>query len=284
MPIYKPSELRLFLNELGIAPNKGLSQNFLIDGNILRKIVTTSNVQPSDIILEIGPGPGSLTQMLLEAGATVIAVEKDIVLANALERLQTPDKRLVIHCHDIMTLPLDEIISSAKVGDKKLKIIANLPYHLTTPILTRFIPLYRIFSSLTVMVQDEVGRRMTALPGTSAYSSLTLFLNFYSDPHYGFTVGRKCFYPAPKVDSAVVVLNLKKPPLEEEESEVFFKLTRTGFEQRRKMLRASVKELYSPKLIEEGLTAIGQSPTIRPEMLSLEEFLKLFKYLVDAEK
>ena len=279
MPIYKPTELRLFLNQLGISPKKGLSQNFLIDGNIIRKIVTTAEVHSEDTILEIGPGPGSLTQALLETGAHVLAVEKDAMLAQALERLQTPTQQLTIFCHDILTFPLQKEVSHLAPKDHKAKVIANLPYHLTTPIIAQFIPLLELFTSLTVMVQDEVARRLTAKPGTTEYSSFTIFLRFYTQPYYAFTVSRNCFYPIPKVNSAVVVLKLREPPLKGEDVVTFFQLTRTAFEHRRKMLRASLKNLFPSHVIEEALKAIGENPLARPETLSLEQFLQLHSFL-----
>ncbi len=277
--MYKPSELMPFLNQLGIYPKKGLSQNFLIDGNIIQKILSSSEVKQGDIVLEIGPGPGSLTQALLEKEASVIAVEKDQILSDALSRFQTPKNNLVIFNEDIMTFDMEKEFGKRLQSGQKGKVIANLPYHLTTPILSKLIPMNHLFSSITVMVQDEVARRMTANPNTSEYSSLTLFLQFYSNPYYAFHVSRNCFYPAPKVDSAVVVLPLHSPPLDDKEAESFFKITRTAFEHRRKMLRASLKNLFSPKVIEETLVKIGQNPLARPEVLSLEEFLKLYELL-----
>jgi 16S rRNA (adenine1518-N6/adenine1519-N6)-dimethyltransferase len=279
MPIYKPSELRLFLDQLGISPKKRLSQNFLIDGNIIRKIVAVSDVHPEDTILEIGPGPGSLTQALLETGAHVLAVEKDAVLAQALDRLQTSTQQLTIFCHDILTFPLQEQVLRLTKQGQKTKVIANLPYHLTTPILTRLIPLRQLFTSLTVMVQEEVAKRMTAQPGTAEYSSFTIFLRFYTQPHYAFTVSHNCFYPAPKVNSAIVVLKLREPPLVGEDVTTFFQLTRTAFEHRRKMLRASLRTLFPPQTIEEALESMGQNPLARPEILSLEHFLQLHALL-----
>lgn len=278
MPIYKPSELRLFLAELGIYPKKGLSQNFLIDGNIIRKIVETAKVVPGDVVLEIGPGPGSLSEALLEKGAHVVAVEKDHVLANALGRLQTPDNRLAISCHDIMDFPIEEELSKHLAPGQKAKVIANLPYHLTTPILARLITLRDTFSTLVVMVQEEVGRRFTAKPGTSEYGSFTVFLNFFSNPAYGFTVSQHCFYPEPSVQSAVVVLELKPPPTVRDE-EAFFKMTRTAFSHRRKMLRASLRDLYGTETVVEALAAIQLGPTARPEELSLAQWLLLFERL-----
>ncbi len=279
MPIYKPTELHFFLNQLGIFPKKGFSQNFLIDGNIIRKIVAVSEVESDDVVLEVGPGPGSLTQALLETGASVIAVEKDTVLAQELNRLQTPSQQLSVFCDDILTFRLEKEVPLLLKEGKKAKVIANLPYHLTTPIIAQLVPLREIFSSLTVMVQDEVGRRFTAQPGTSEYSSFTVFLRFYTEPHYAFTVSHNCFYPAPKVNSAVVVLKLREPPLSGGDVVTFFQLTRTSFEHRRKMMRASLKSLFPPQKVEEALKKIGQNPLARPEELSLEHFLQLHALL-----
>lgn len=280
MPIYKPSELHLFLDQLGIFPKKGFSQNFLIDGNIIRKIIEVAEVQSEDVILEVGPGPGSLTQALLETGARVIAVEKDKVLAQALDRLQTPSQQLSTFCDDILSFPLEKEIPLRLKEGKKAKVIANLPYHLTTPIIAKLIPLREIFSSLTLMVQEEVARRFTAQPGTAEYSSFTIFLRFYTEPRYAFTVSKNCFYPSPKVNSAIVVLQLREPPLSaSHDVATFFQLTRTAFEQRRKMLRASLKELFPPQVVEGALKAIGQNPLARPETLSIEQFLQLHAIL-----
>lgn len=278
MPIYKPSELRDFLESLGIAPKKGLSQNFLIDGNILRKIIATADVKPGDLVVEVGPGPGSLTEQLLQAGAHVIAVEKDTILAGALERLRTGDRKLDIYCDDIMTFPMDRILAPYIAQGRKAKVIANLPYHLTTPIIAELAPRNDLFTSLTLMVQEEVARRFVAKPKTPAYGSFTVFLNFYTHPKYGFTVKNTCFYPSPSVSSAIVVFDLKEPPKVSSE-EAFFLMTRTAFKQRRKMMRGSLRDLYTTDDVEKALMAIGQPNTARPEELSLEEFLKLFKLL-----
>jgi 16S rRNA (adenine1518-N6/adenine1519-N6)-dimethyltransferase len=129
------------------------------------------------------------------------------------------------------------------------------------------------------MVQQEVAMRMTATSGSSDYSSFSIFIRAYSTPSYAFTVSRNCFYPVPNVDSAIVTLTLRKPPLASHEVDTFFKIVRSGFQQRRKMLRSSLKNMFPPNLIEEALTAIGESPLARPEELSLEKFLELHKIL-----
>lgn len=272
MSIYRPTELRQFLEGLGISPKKGLSQNFLIDGNILRKIGSYGN--PGDVVIEIGPGPGSLTEVLLERGAEVIAIEKDPILAQALERFKGEGRKLTVYCADIMEFPLEETLSAVLPSGKKGKVIANLPYHLTTPILVKLVKEEKLLSDLVLMVQEEVARRFTAIPGTGDYSSFTIFLNYYAHLKYAFGVSRNCFYPPPKVDSAVVHLQLHPPPPVEDE-ELLFKLTRTAFEHRRKMLRGSLREFYPPETIMEALKQIGKDPQSRPEQLSLNDFISL---------
>lgn len=268
MGLYKPSELKAFLQEIEAAPKKYLSQNFLIDGNIVRKIIDLADVKKGDSILEIGPGPGVLTEALLHEGAEVIAVEKDRKFAQALYRLQTADQQLKVFEEDVLDWDASQHLS------RPSKIIANLPYNITTPILTRFLPCKDLFQSITVMVQKEVAERMVAPHATAAYGSLSVFVQFYSDPIKGFVVEPTCFYPAPKVQSAVVQLILKTPP--PVEAKRFFEMTRKAFQHRRKMVRTSLKDQYPLPLLEEGLKKIGKGLLVRPEELSLSDFLVLF--------
>jgi 16S rRNA (adenine1518-N6/adenine1519-N6)-dimethyltransferase len=278
MPLYRPTELLAFLESIGEAPKKGLSQNFLIDGNVIQNIIKTADVQPHDNVLEIGPGPGSLTEALLNAGANVVAVEADSKLAEALHRLQTEDKRLHILPQDALKVSFSEIKACFKDGAKPLKLISNLPYHITTPLLSRFISENGWISSVVVMVQDEMAKRMCGKKSTSNYGSITVFLNFYAHVSYAFQVGRKCFFPSPKVDSAIVKFDLKAPPARIDE-EVFFKMTRRAFGQRRKTLKSSLKELYPQEHLLEALEKLGVSPLARPEELSCEEFIELYRFL-----
>ncbi len=271
MGLYKPSELKAFLAEIGAAPIKFLSQNFLIDGNIVRKIVKFADVKTGDSVLEIGPGPGVLTEELLAQGAKVIAVEKDRKFAPALHRLQTPDHRLDVFEQDVLEWSPEKHLGAGT------KLIANLPYNITTPILTHFLPLRELFQSVTVMLQREVAERLLAQPGSKAYGSLSVFVQFYSDPVKGFIVEPTCFYPAPKVQSAVVQLRLKTPPIADDER--FFEMTRLAFGQRRKMVHTTLKKLYPLERIEEGLTQVGKGFKVRPEELSLADFLVLFKVI-----
>ena len=277
MAVYKPSELRSLLSQWKLAPKKSLSQNFLIDGNIIRKIAAAAEAEQGDIILEIGPGPGALTEELLERETQIVAVEKDRFLATHLQRLDPEGKQLQIYSEDIMQFDFESVLKPL-CKKKKAKVVANLPYQLTTPILTLLLPQWELFSSITVMVQKEVALRMSAEPKTCDYSSLTLFLRYHSIPRYAFTVSRNCFYPVPNVDSAVVSLQLiQKPVLQDETG--FFQLVRSAFQQRRKMLKSSLKARYSADLIEQSLLSIGQNPQARPEELSLNEFLELFRII-----
>lgn len=269
-PLYRPSELLEFLRGLGIEPRKGLSQNFLVDGNIIRKIVTTANVQKDDPVLEIGPGPGALTQALLQAGAQVLACEQDQVLAEQLLRLQC-EERLRVRQQDIRCFDLDAELSPGT------KVVANLPYHLSTPILAMLLPRRDLLGSITVMVQEEMARRIVAGPGTKDYGSLSVFVRFFGKASYAFKVSRGCFYPAPKVDSAVVHIKLEQAPAVDEDA--FFVLTRGAFAQRRKMLRTSLKEIYGRERLDKAFVAASIDGTSRPEQLSLEDFLRLFAAL-----
>ncbi len=269
--MFRPSDLMAFLNELGVAPKKSLSQNFLIDGNIIQKIIQSASVKEGDSILEIGPGPGALTQALLNAGARVDAVELDSTYANALQRLQTPDQRLIIHEADI--LKFDPSILKGKY-----KVIANLPYHLTTPIITKLIPLQEQISSLTVMVQEEVARRFTAKSGCKEFGSISLFLQYWSTPSYQFKISRNCFYPKPKVDSAIIHLELHPPPIVSD-ADLFFTFIRTAFSERRKMMRNPLKKLFSEEVILKAFEKTGIRPDARAEMLNLQQWIALFEVI-----
>lgn len=276
--ICNPSVLHAFLNEHGLKAKKQSSQNFLIDGNIIDKIILSAEVCSSDVILEIGPGPGALTQKMLSSGATVFAVEKDRSLAKALERLQTEDRRLHVLEMDFLKLDLDTLFSSCLQRGQKIKVVANLPYHITTPILSSLLPKAALIDTITVMVQKEVAQRFTAEKGTKQYSSYTLYIQHFGQVKYCFTVEPTCFYPKPSVQSAVVKFTLaKREPIDDEES--FFRMIRTAFLQRRKMLKSSLKSEFGSHTIEASLKTLGLNPLARPEELSRQEFLHLYKLL-----
>jgi 16S rRNA (adenine1518-N6/adenine1519-N6)-dimethyltransferase len=272
MNIFRPTQLHAFLKERGMQAKKRLSQNFLIDGNVIQKIADISFVSKNDHIIEIGPGPGALTEVLLERGASVTAIEVDSKFAEALERLKKPESHLEIICCDILKFPLFEFLQKHPY---RYKVVANLPYHITTPILSLLLPMHSFIDSLTIMVQKEYADRMLAKQKTACYSSFTIFLQFYATVIKSFTVSPNCFYPRPKILSSVVHCHLH-PPRFETDFEKFFQLVRSAFGKRRKMLRASLKNLYPMELIEQSLIKIGYLTTTRPEELSIDKFIDFF--------
>ncbi|MGB7977640.1 MAG: 16S rRNA (adenine(1518)-N(6)/adenine(1519)-N(6))-dimethyltransferase RsmA [Chlamydiales bacterium] len=254
------SELLLFLKEVDAKPRKSLSQNFLIDPGMVRKIVDSAEIAPGDAVLEIGPGPGALTAPLLASGARVFAVETDPLFAGALSRFQ--NGRLKIAQTDFLKFPMD-------VLPKKIKVVANLPYHITTPILEKLFA--SSFSSLTIMVQKEVADRMISPPGSKTFGSLSLFVQFHSDFVHSFTVPPAAFYPQPKVDSTVIRLNAKERPAID--SIRFFSLVHTAFQQRRKMITSSLP--FPKESIRRALSELDVRPDARPETLSLDQWIQL---------
>ena len=242
-------------------PKKRLSQNFLTDKNVVEKLLDAAEIQPGDAVLEIGPGPGAITEALVTRGAAVTAVELDSALAEKLKRLP-----ITIHHADILKFPLTQ----------PGKVVSNLPFQITVPILERLLPRRDLFPSITVICQEEMARRITAQPKTKAYGSLTVFVGFYAEVRYIFRVSRTCFYPVPKVDAAVIQLIPKAPP--HIDAEPFFAFVRTTFSQRRKMLKNCCKERYPQ--VGEALDALSISQNVRAEELSLSQFLSLYHAVV----
>lgn len=261
------TELFRFLEEIGARPYKGLSQNFLVDLDVLRKTIALAEVAPGDKVLEIGPGPGSLTKELLAAGAHVLAIEKDRLFAHHLPRFQTADNRLQVRCADFLQF------NPATLSKGPYKVVANLPYNITSPILEILCQNAQLFSSFTIMVQKEVADRIAAKPSTKAFSSLTLFLQFYTKVHGSFLVKPGSFYPSPAVDSTVIRLDTCPSP--EIDPKVFFPLVRKAFQQRRKMLTSTLG-----KEAAIALERLRLSIKARPEELSLEQWVALATHLM----
>ncbi len=274
MSISHPRNLIAFLSENGLYAKKSASQNFLVDENIVHKILKEAKVLPGDLILEIGPGPGALTEALLKMGCRVCAVEKDPKLAELLRRLCPDESLLQIFSEDFLEFPVEEFLQKNLPPGKKAKVVANLPYHITTPILTKLVPLHSLLSDLVVMVQKEVAERCIAKEGEENYSSLSLFLQFFTKPKYGFTVEPTCFLPKPSVQSAIIHFELKESPAVADQN-FLFELIRTSFGKRRKMLRTSLKEILPSAFVEEALKKQKLNPLCRPEELSLNQFIIL---------
>lgn len=260
MKLADRSQLLPYLRSLGAAPLKRMSQNFLVDKESLNLIVATSAVKPGDRILEIGPGPGVLTEALLAKGADVTAIEADPLFARGLKRLAAD----IVEGDALkISWPLD-----------CAHIVANLPYHITTPLLIRMC-LEGRFQTATLLVQREVAERLTSPPGTRNTSALSVFLSCYATPRLAGHIARTCFYPAPQVDSAILHLTFHKPPLKD--MEPFHTFVRRAFQQRRKMLVKSLESVIPKADMRSALASLSLSETIRPENLTLEQWLALYQ-------
>ena len=262
---------------------KKFGQNFLIDPHVLDKIIGAAGITKDDMVLEIGPGIGTMTQYLSCAARQVVAVEIDKNLIPILEdTLQGFDNVEVIN-EDVLKLDLAKLAQEKNDG-KPLKVVANLPYYITTPIIMGLFENQVPVSSITVMVQKEVADRMQAGPGTKDYGALSLAVQYYASPYIAANVPPNCFMPRPKVGSAVINLTrYQEPPIQVEDEKLMFRIIRASFNQRRKTLANGMKnspELdYTKEQIEGAILSTGQKVNVRGEALTLEEFAQIANYL-----
>jgi 16S rRNA (adenine1518-N6/adenine1519-N6)-dimethyltransferase len=263
---------------LNVRPKKALSQNFLVDQNIVNKILEELSLQEGDYVVEIGPGPGVLTEALLEKNLHLLVIEKDEVFAKALHRF--PNKNFQIFSEDFLDFPLEEVLEKFLPPGKKCKVVSNLPYSCATPILAKLCKHHSFFSQLTIMIQKEMAQRFLGKIGTKNYSSFTVFLQFYASIRHAFDVSKNSFFPKPKIDSSVMTLFIHPQELSPTiNKEKFHLFVQKAFQQRRKCLRSSIKNLYPHINIEALFAEQNLELKIRAEMLSLEEFLSLFQRL-----
>lgn len=258
---------------------KKFGQNFLTDHNILTKITQTAELSKEVNVIEIGPGIGSLTQYLLEEAAEVMAFEIDKSLIPILEETMAPYDNFTLVSADILKVDLLSEIQKFKNPNLPIKVVANLPYYITTPILMHLIESKIPFSEFVVMMQKEVADRIAASPKTKAYGSLSIAVQYYMEASVAFIVPRTVFIPAPNVDSAILKMVRREAPLVEvEDEEWFFKTMHSSFVHRRKTLMNNLQAAFgkeSKPEIEKLLVQAEISPTIRGEALSIEEFAKL---------
>ncbi|HHY81781.1 MAG TPA: 16S rRNA (adenine(1518)-N(6)/adenine(1519)-N(6))-dimethyltransferase RsmA [Clostridiales bacterium] len=270
-----PRFLKDLLSRHGFNFSKSLGQNFLIDENILNKIIKGAEITKEDNVLEIGPGVGTLTAALARHAAQVVAVEIDSALLPILdETLQGLTNVRVVH-GDILKLDLDDLVRNS-FDNKPFKVVANLPYYITTPIIMRFLEEDLPYMSITVMIQREVAERMAAKPGSKDYGALSVAVQFYTRPKIICKVPAGVFMPPPKVDS--IVINLEKrssPAVDVADTTRFFKVVKAVFAQRRKTLLNTLNAANITDLEKEGLSrlliSLGIDPQRRGETLSLEE-------------
>ncbi len=278
-----PKIIKDIIERHGFKFSKTLGQNFLIDGNIVRKIVDFAEVTKDDYILEIGPGIGTLTQELLKRAKKVVSIEIDSKLIPILrDNLREFDNFVLIH-NDILKIDIKNLIEEQFEG-KSIKIVANLPYYVTTPIIMELLEKRLKIKSITIMIQKEVAERINAMPKSKNYGALSIAVQYYCDSKAGFLVKKNCFMPAPKVDSLVIRLEvLDKLKVDVKDQKLFFGLIRSSFGQRRKTILNSLGnsgiEGISKERIKEVLKHLNISENERGENLSIQQFADISNIL-----
>lgn len=267
---------------------KRFGQNFLIDSHVLEKIIRAADITKEDFVLEIGPGIGTMTQYLAEAAREVVAVEIDDHLIPILQdTLQAYDNVTILH-KDILKVDILALAMEKNQG-RPIKVVANLPYYITTPIIMGLFESHVPLDSVTVMVQKEVAMRMQAGPGNKDYGALSLAVQFYAQPYLAANVPPNCFMPRPSVGSAVIRLTChKEPPVKVKDEALLFRLIRGSFHQRRKTLvngLSNYEELhFSKEQIQKAVESLGKGASVRGESLTLEEFAILSDYFTKLEQ
>lgn len=278
-----PTKTKEIIDKYGFAFQKRFGQNFLIDGNVVEKIVREAGVTKEDFVLEIGPGIGTMTQILCENAREVAAVEIDGNLIPILKETLADYNNVTVINEDILKVDINAL-AVEKNGGKPIKVVANLPYYITTPIIMGLFESHVPIDSITIMVQKEVADRMQVGPGTKDYGALSLAVQYYAKPEIVLNVPPTCFMPRPNVGSAVIRLTRHdKNPVAVEDAEYMFKLIRASFNQRRKTLANGLNnssELQlSKERIEAAIRELGVDRNIRGEALTLEQFAALSNIL-----
>ena len=261
---------------------KRFGQNFLIDAHVLEKIVSAAGITKDDCVLEIGPGIGTMTQYLAESAGQVIAVEIDTNLLPILTDTLKDYSNVKVINQDILKVDINELVKEYNNG-RPIKVVANLPYYITTPIIMGLFESNVPIDNITVMVQKEVADRMQVGPGSKDYGALSLAVQYYASPYIVANVPPNCFIPRPNVGSAVIRLTrCQEPPVQVKDPKLMFKLIRASFNQRRKTLQNGLNNSpeisFSKEEITKAIESLGVSPSVRGEALSLEQFAQLANY------
>ena len=269
--LYRLSVLRSLFHKWKVFPKRSLSQNFLIDQNIIKKIIKLADIGPNDKILEIGPGIGTLTEALLNNKAQVIAIEKDKTFASKLKETLNKNNLQVFE-KDFLTFPLKDIL------EKNMKVVSNPPYSVLTPILEKLFDHCDFFSTITLNVQYELAQRMLAKKNDKNYSSFSVFIQFYTHCKQAFKISPSSFYPKPKVQSSVIQLTFHKLyKLQDRKS--FHLFVQKAFQQKRKKIINSLKKSFSKKEIEKALIMRKLPLDARAQNLDIEDYLFIFQHL-----
>lgn len=287
MYLSNPTNTLAVINKHEFAFQKKFGQNFLIDEGIVNKIVREAGVTKDDFVLEIGPGIGTMTQLLCEQAGGVAAVEIDTNLIPILKETLAEYDNVTIINEDILKVDIKKL-AEEKNGGKPIKVVANLPYYITTPIIMGLFESNVPIDSITVMVQKEVADRMQVGPGTKDYGALSLAVQYYSKPQVVINVPPECFIPRPNVGSAVIRLTrYKEPPVKVRDEKLMFKLIRASFNQRRKTLANGLNNSpeinFSKEEITAAIESLHKGPSIRGEALTLSEFAALSDYFSDIK-
>ena len=278
-----PQNTIAVLQKYNFSFQKKFGQNFLIDTHVLDKIIASAEITKDDMVLEIGPGIGTMTQYLACAAGKVVAVEIDKTLIPILEDTLSEYDNVQIINQDVLKVNLAKLAEEEN-GGKPIKVVANLPYYITTPIIMGLFENHVPLKSITVMVQKEVADRMQVGPGTKDYGALSLAVQYYAKPQIILNVPASCFMPRPNVDSAVIQLTrYEKPPVEVKDEHLMFRLIRASFNQRRKTMTNSVGNSPELSVSKEQMAAAlekcGLSATVRGEALTLAQFAELANVL-----
>lgn len=274
-----PQNTIAVLQKYNFSFQKKFGQNFLIDTHVLDKIIRSAEITKDDFVLEIGPGIGTMTQYLACAAREVVAVEIDKALIPILEDTLSSYDNVTVINEDVLKLDIVKL-AQERNGGKPIKVVANLPYYITTPIIMGLFESHVPVQSITVMVQKEVADRMQVGPGTKDYGALSLAVQYYAKPYIAANVPPNCFMPRPKVGSAVIRLEChEEPPVQVKDEKLMFCIIRASFNQRRKTLANGLKN--SPEIslsregIEQAIAELGKGASVRGEALNLEEFATL---------
>lgn len=279
--IASPTRTRAIMETYGLTFKKSLGQNFLTDINVLKKIVAAAEVSEADDVIEIGPGIGALTEQLAKSAHQVLALEIDDRLLPVLKETLAPYPNVEVIHQDILKANLKELIAEHFDGQHRLKIVANLPYYITTPIIMHLLATELAFDQIVVMMQKEVANRLAAQPGSKDYGSLSIGVQYEMDCQIAFIVPKTVFVPQPKVDSAIISLTKKKVKEYQPQDERFFhQLVRGAFMHRRKSLWNNLQGLYGKQAeVKEKLSqALAQAeiePSVRAERLTIADFVRL---------
>lgn len=282
---------RAIMEKYGIHTKKGFGQNFLTDLNVLKNIVSAAEITRDDNVIEIGPGIGALTEQLAQAAGEVLALEIDQDLIPVLAEALAPYDNVTVLNQDVLQANLPELIKQQFTDPSRpIKVVANLPYYITSPILMNLLAAPVDWAAICVMMQKEVAQRLTAQPGTKQYGALTLAIEYQMTAEIAFNVSRRVFVPAPNVDSAIVVLKPRTTPLPVQpfNKQKLFGFIRGCFAHRRKSLwnnlQATIgKQPAVKEKMQAILTALAISPQTRPERLTLEQFIELANALHAAQ-